>query len=78
MEVTISTTIYGYIVYAAFHSKDVVAILHLMVALSRHFRCPHPLPRNVSIKRIFLKQLENKLDSRIIVDQITGDDIGPT
>ena len=60
------------------HSKDVVAILHMLVALARHFRCPYPLPKNVVIRRILLKQLEKKLDSSIIVDEITGDDIGPT
>ena len=65
-------------VAAAVHSKDVVAILHLLVALARHFRCPYPLPRNVSIKRILLKQQEKKLDSSIMVEEITGDDIGPT
>lgn len=62
----------------AIHSKDVVAILHLLVALARHFRCPYPLPRNVSIKRILLKQQEKKLDSSILVEEITGDNIGPT
>ena len=62
----------------AIHSKDVVAILHLLVALARHFRCPHPLPRNVTVRRILLKQFENKLHSQIIEEEITGDDIGPT
>jgi parvin len=62
----------------AVHSKDVVAILHLLVALARHFRCPYPLPRNVTIRRILLKQLDKKLDSSIFEEQITGDDIGPT
>lgn len=66
------------LVLTAIHSKDVVAILHLLVALARHFRCPYPLPRNVSIKRILLKQLEKKLDSSIMIEEITGDDIGPT
>lgn len=60
------------------HSKDPVAILHLLVALARYFRCPHPLPRNVKIKRIYLKQLEDKLETRIFVEEITGEDIGPT
>ncbi len=55
-----------------------VAILHLLVALARHFRCPYPLPRNVTIRRILLKQLEKKLDSSLITEEITGDDIGPT
>jgi len=60
------------------HSKDVVSILHLLVALARFFHCQHPLPRNVKIKRLHLKQLENKLDSHLFEEEITGDDIGPT
>ena len=64
--------------FLGIHSKDVVAILHLLVALARHFRCVHPLPRNVIIKRIHLKQLENKLESSIVIERITGEDIGPT
>jgi len=67
-----------YVCVLGIHSKDVVSIMHLLVALSRHFRSGHTLPRNVTIKRILLKQLDNKLDSNIVVDQITGDDVGPT
>jgi hypothetical protein len=60
------------------HSQEVVEIFHLLVALARHFRCPHPLPRHVQIKRIHLKQLENKLETSLSVEEITGADIGPT
>ena len=31
------------------HSKNVVSILHLLVALARHFRAPVRLPENVSV-----------------------------
>nr|CAD7451198.1 unnamed protein product [Timema bartmani] len=31
------------------HSKNVVAILHLLVALARHFRAPVRLPENVAV-----------------------------
>ena len=60
------------------HSQEVVEIFHLLVALARHFRCPYPLPRHVQIKRIHLKQLENKLETKLFVEEITGADIGPT
>lgn len=60
------------------HSKDPVAILHMLVAMARFFRCPHQLPRNVRVKRIRLRQLEHKLDSEIYVEEITGENIGPT
>lgn len=59
------------------HSKDVVAILHLMVALARFFRCQLPLPRNVTIKMIHVKQLENRMETDLFEEVITGDDIGP-
>ncbi len=74
----LAESILGCALIVGVHNKDVVSILHLLVALARHFRSSHTLPRNVSIKRILLKQLDNKLDSSIIVEQITGDDIGPT
>lgn len=31
------------------HSKNLVAILHLLVALARHFRAPVRLPENVAV-----------------------------
>ena len=37
------------------HSKDVVAILHLLVALASYYRCKYHIPQNVKIKRIYLK-----------------------
>ena len=50
----------------------------MLVALARHFRCPHPLPWHVQIKRIHLKQLENKLETKLFVEEITGAVIRPT
>ena len=43
---------------AAIHSKDPVAILHMLVAMARYFRCPYTLPRNVRVKRILLKVIK--------------------
>lgn len=34
------------------HSKNLVAILHLLVALARHFRAPIRLPENVSVNLV--------------------------
>lgn len=31
------------------HSKNVISILHLLVALARHFRAPVRLPENVAV-----------------------------
>ena len=32
------------------HSKDLIAILHLLVALATHYRAPICLPEKVSLK----------------------------
>jgi len=37
------------LVWLAIHSKNLVAILHLLVSLARHFRAPIRLPENVYI-----------------------------
>ncbi|XP_065909499.1 beta-parvin-like [Dysidea avara] len=62
----------------AIFSKDAVAILHLLVAMARHFGCRHELPPNVQIRRIYFKQLEKKLETKLYQESITGEDTGPT
>lgn len=37
------------------HSKNVVAILHLLVSLARHFRAPVRLPENVIVSVVIVK-----------------------
>ena len=64
--------------FIAIFSKDAVAILHLLVAMARHFGCRHELPQNVSVRRIYFKQLEKKLETKLYEEVITGDDTGPT
>jgi len=64
--------------FIAIFSKDAVAILHLLVAMARHFGCRHELPVNVSVRRIYFKQLEKKLETKLYEEPITGDDTGPT
>ena len=56
--------------HTVIHSKDLVAILHLLVALARRFRCQYPLPRNVAIKRIHLKVgIDNEPRLALIMNQ---------
>lgn len=62
----------------AIFSKDAVAILHLLVAMARHFGCRHELPLNVSVRRIYFKQLEKKMETKLYEEVITGDDTSPT
>ncbi|GBN62258.1 hypothetical protein AVEN_171256-1, partial [Araneus ventricosus] len=37
------------------HSKTVIAILHLLVALARHFRAPIRLPENVVVNVVVVQ-----------------------
>lgn len=71
---------YGYclLCFVAIFSKDAVAILHFLVAMARHFGCRHELPLNVSVRRIYFKQLEKKLETKLYEEAITGDDTSPT
>ncbi|XP_003390571.1 PREDICTED: alpha-parvin-like [Amphimedon queenslandica] len=59
------------------HSKDVVSILHLLVALASYYRCKHHIPQNVKIKRIYLKQHQNRLETKLYEEEITSRDYGP-
>lgn len=38
------------------HSKNMVAILHLLVSLVRHFRAPIRLPENVFVTIVIAKK----------------------
>uniref|UniRef100_A0A8C2EEG7 Parvin, alpha b n=1 Tax=Cyprinus carpio TaxID=7962 RepID=A0A8C2EEG7_CYPCA len=54
------------------HAKNIVAILHLLVALSQHFRAPIRLPDHVSIQVVVVQKREGILQSRQIQEEITG------
>ncbi|KAF3854145.1 hypothetical protein F7725_022200 [Dissostichus mawsoni] len=54
------------------HAKSIVAILHLLVALSQHFRAPIRLPDHVSFKWLSRWKREGILQSRQIQEEITG------
>lgn len=43
--------------FSAIHAKSIVAILHLLVALSQHFRAPIRLPDHVSIQVVVVQVL---------------------
>ncbi|GLV32115.1 parvin [Carabus blaptoides fortunei] len=60
------------------HSKNIVAILHLLVSLARHFRAPIRLPENVSVTVVVVRKSSGQLDHRIIKEEITSvyDDVG--
>ncbi|CAG4955254.1 beta-parvin isoform X2 [Colias croceus] len=61
------------------HSKNVVSILHLLVALARHFRAPIRLPENVSVNVVVVKKdAPNQLSHRTYIEDITTtyDDLG--
>ena len=60
------------------HSKNLVAILHLLVALVRHFRAPIRLPENVVIDVIIVQKRDGQLNHRKVPEKLTGtyDDLG--
>uniref|UniRef100_A0A4X1TRD7 Parvin alpha n=2 Tax=Sus scrofa TaxID=9823 RepID=A0A4X1TRD7_PIG len=54
------------------HAKSLVAILHLLVALSQYFRAPIRLPDHVSIQVVVVQKREGILQSRQIQEEITA------
>uniref|UniRef100_A0A665TLX2 Alpha-parvin n=1 Tax=Echeneis naucrates TaxID=173247 RepID=A0A665TLX2_ECHNA len=56
------------------HAKSIVAILHLLVALSQNFRAPIRLPDHVSIQVVVVQKREGILQSRQIQEEITERD----
>ncbi|XP_046996488.1 beta-parvin isoform X2 [Schistocerca americana] len=60
------------------HSKNIVAILHLLVALARHFRAPVRLPENVAVHVVVVQKLDGSLSHRTVLEEITTtyDDLG--
>merc|ERR1712117_159981 len=60
------------------HTKNIVSILHLLVALARHFRAPIRLPENVIVDVVIVTKREGVLTHRVIAEELTGlyDDVG--
>lgn len=62
----------------AIHSKNIVPILHLLVALARHFRPPVRLPEHVSVSLVVVQKSSGQLQHRVVQENITAsyDDVG--
>jgi len=60
------------------HTKNIVSILHLLVALARHFRAPIRLPEDVVVDVVIVTKREGILQHRVIAEQVTTayDDLG--
>ncbi|KAK7074927.1 hypothetical protein SK128_027584 [Halocaridina rubra] len=60
------------------HSKNIVAILHLLVSLARHFRAPIRMPENCVISVVIVQKRDGQLNHRIVNEELTGtyDDLG--
>ena len=57
------------------HTKNIVSILHLLVALARHFRAPIRLPENVVVDVVIVTKREGVLTHRVIAEELTGNHI---
>ncbi|KAL0280542.1 UNVERIFIED_CONTAM: hypothetical protein PYX00_001803 [Menopon gallinae] len=60
------------------HSKNIVAIIHLLVALARNFRAPVRLPENVIVNVVIVKKKDGSLIHRTVQEELTStyDDLG--
>jgi len=54
------------------HSKNLIAILHLLVALATHYRAPIRIPEKVALKVHIVKKKDGKLDHKIVEEHITS------
>uniref|UniRef100_A0A7N4Q0Q8 Parvin beta n=1 Tax=Sarcophilus harrisii TaxID=9305 RepID=A0A7N4Q0Q8_SARHA len=53
------------------HGKNLVAILHLLVALAMHFRAPIRLPEHVSVQVVVVRKREGLLHSTHVAEELT-------
>lgn len=53
------------------HNKNAVEIIHLLVALIRHYRAPIRLPPNVSISVLVIQKRAGQLQKRVVNEQLT-------
>ncbi|XP_059086040.1 beta-parvin-like [Tigriopus californicus] len=60
------------------HTKNIVSILHLLVALARHFRAPIRLPEHVTVDVVIVTKRDGILLHRVIMEELTSayDDLG--
>ncbi|KAM5289057.1 beta-parvin [Ctenodactylus gundi] len=55
----------------AIHSKNLVAIIHLLVSLAVHFRAPIRLPEHVSVQVVVVRKREGLLHSTHVTEELT-------
>jgi len=55
------------------HSKDLCAILHLLVAIATFYRAPIKLPENVILRVVKIRKTNNKLQHHISEEKVTSD-----
>jgi len=54
------------------HTKNIVSILHLLVALARQYRAPIRLPENVVVDVVIVTKKEGVLEHRVIAEELTS------
>jgi parvin len=60
------------------HDKDLVAILHLLIALALHFRAPVRFPEHCTVQVISVQKREGQLRTRYVTVELTSvqDELG--
>lgn len=60
------------------HAKNLVQLIHLLVALIRHYRAPIRLPSNVTVNIVIVQKRDGILQTRTVTEQLTGsyDELG--
>ena len=53
------------------HEKDIVAILHLLIALALHFRAPIRFPTNVNVQVLIYTRHGKQIAKNIVTEQLT-------
>uniref|UniRef100_A0A8D0DL06 Parvin beta n=1 Tax=Salvator merianae TaxID=96440 RepID=A0A8D0DL06_SALMN len=53
------------------HGKNLVSILHLLVALAMHFRAPIRLPEHVSVQVVVVRKREGLLQTAHVTEELT-------
>ncbi|XP_027753542.1 beta-parvin isoform X3 [Empidonax traillii] len=53
------------------HGKNLIAILHLLVALAMHFRAPIRLPEHVSVQVVVVRKREGLLQTTHVSEELT-------
>lgn len=56
----------------AIHSKNLVAMMHLLVALARHFRPPVRLPEHLTVPVVIVQKVNGQISHRIQQEVVTG------